>query len=83
MTNSANTIKRHRQHYAKYFEPSKLHSMKLTAIDTFILETECNRIVKEFDLTRKAWGNAKTILNGMFGLRVGEVVALKPEDILP
>lgn len=55
MTNSANTIKRHRQHYAKYFEPSKLHSMKLTAIDTFILETECNRIVKEFDLTRKAW----------------------------
>lgn len=25
MTNSVNTIKRHRQHYAKYFEPSKLH----------------------------------------------------------
>lgn len=66
MTNSVNTIKRHRQHYAKYFEPSKLHSMKLTAIDTFILEAECNRIVKEFDLTRKAWVNAKTILNGMF-----------------
>lgn len=40
--------------------------MKLTAIDTFILETECNRIVKEFDLTRKAWVNTKTILNGMF-----------------
>ncbi len=66
ITNSANTIKRHRQHYAKYFEPSKLHSMKLTAIDTFTLEMECNRIVKEFNLSRKAWVNAKTILNGMF-----------------
>ena len=66
MTNSSNTIKRHRQHYAKYFEPSILHSMKLSAIDTFILEMECNRIVKEFNLTRKAWVNAKTILNGMF-----------------
>lgn len=66
MTNSANTIKRHRQHYAKYFEPSKLHSMKVSHIDTFVLEMECNRIVKEFNLTRKAWVNAKTILNGMF-----------------
>ena len=66
ITNSANTIKRHRQHYAKYFEPSKLHSMKLSDIDTFLLEMECNRIVKEFTLTRKAWVNAKTILNGMF-----------------
>ncbi len=66
MTNSANTIKRHRQHYAKYFEPSKLHSMKLSDIDTFVMEMECNRIVKEFNLTRKAWVNAKTILIGMF-----------------
>lgn len=66
ITNSANTIKRHRQHYAKYFEPSKLHSMKVSHIDTFVLEMECNRIVKEFNLTRKAWVNAKTILIGMF-----------------
>lgn len=66
LTNSYNTIKRHRQHYIKYFEPSKLHDMKLSAIDTLILETECNRIVKEFNLSRKDWVNAKTILNGMF-----------------
>ncbi|MCH5259543.1 MAG: tyrosine-type recombinase/integrase [Lachnospiraceae bacterium] len=66
LTNSPNTIKRHRQHYTKYFEPSKLHDMKLSAIDTLLLETECNRIVKEFNLSRKDWVNAKTILNGMF-----------------
>ena len=66
LTNSYNTIKRHRQHYTKYFEPSKLHDMKLSAIDTLLLETECNRVVKEFNLSRKDWVNAKTILNGMF-----------------
>lgn len=66
LTNSYNTIKRHKQHYTKYFAPSKLHDMKLSAIDTLILETECNRIVKEFNLSRKSWVNAKTILNGMF-----------------
>ncbi len=66
ITNSVNTIKRHKQHYAKYFEPSKLHSMKLSDIDTFVLEMECNRMVKEFNLTRKAWVNAKTILIAMF-----------------
>lgn len=66
LTNSPNTIKRHRQHYTKYFEPSKLHNMKISTIDTLILETECNRIVKEFNLSRKDWVNAKTILNGMF-----------------
>lgn len=66
MTNSVNTIKRHKQHYAKYFETSKLHGMKISDIDTFTLDMECNRIVKEFNLTRKAWVNAKTILIGMF-----------------
>lgn len=35
-------------------------------IDTFILEKECNRIVKDFQLSGKEWTNAKTILNGMF-----------------
>lgn len=66
MASSLNTIKRHRQHYKKYFESSKLHSMRIDKIDTLILETECNRIVKEFNLSRKDWVNAKTILNGMF-----------------
>lgn len=66
LTNSMNTIKRYGQYYRKYFEPSALHNMKFSAIDTFILEKECNRIVKEFQLSRKEWTNAKTILNGMF-----------------
>ena len=66
VTNSPNTIKRHRQHYHKYFEPSALHEKKMKKIDELLLEQECNRIVKEFNLSRKEWCNIKTILNGMF-----------------
>ena len=66
VTNSPNTIKRHRQHYRKYFESSVLHGMKIKRIDELLLEKECNRIVKEFNLPRKEWCNVKTILNGMY-----------------
>lgn len=66
VTNSPNTIKRHKQHYRKYFESSCLNNMKIKKIDELILEQECNRIVKEYNLSRKEWCNAKTILNGMY-----------------
>ena len=66
VTNSSNTIKRHKQHYRKYFEPSVLHDVKIKKIDELILEQECNRIVREFNLSRKEWCNIKTILNGMY-----------------
>lgn len=66
VTNSSNTVKRHKQHYRKYFEPSVLHGRKVKKIDELMLEQECNRIVREFNLSRKEWCNIKTILNGMF-----------------
>lgn len=66
IANSPNTIRRHRQHYKKYFESSILHGMKIKHVDELLLEKECNRIIKEFNLTRKEWCNAKTILNGMY-----------------
>lgn len=66
LTNSPNTIKRHGQHYNKYLAPSALHNKKLKRIDELFLETECNRIVKDYNLPRKEWTNIKTILIGMF-----------------
>ena len=50
ITSSPNTIKRHKQHYKKYLETSLLHQMPMNDIDELLLESECNRIVKEFDL---------------------------------
>lgn len=70
IANSLNTIKRHEQHYSKYFESSVLHGMKIKKIDELLLETECNRIVREFVLTQKEWSNIKTILIGMYDYAV-------------
>jgi integrase len=38
----------------------------MVKIDELLLETECNRIIREYNLPRKEWTNIKTILNGMF-----------------
>lgn len=35
-----------------------------------MLEQECNRIIREFNLSRKEWCNAKTILNGMYAYAI-------------
>lgn len=66
ITSSPNTIKRHEQHYNRYFRHSVLHDMKIIEIDEIFLEKVCNHIVKEFNLTHKEWNNIKTILFGMF-----------------
>ena len=66
ITNSMNTITRHQQHYRKYFQKSCLHEKPLSKLDELLLEKEANKIVKDNNLSRKEWGNIKTILNGMF-----------------
>ncbi len=65
-TKSPNTILRHKQHYRKYLEVSVLHDIELKKVNDLLLEQECNRIVKEFKLSREEWTNLKTILLGMF-----------------
>ena len=66
ITNSVNTIRRHEQHYKKYFESSVLHGKKINQITDLLLEKTCNEIVKSNNISRKEWGNVRTILNGMF-----------------
>lgn len=66
ITNSSNTIKRHEQHYKKYFYESQLHDKPIQSIDELFLEKLCNSIVQSNNLTRKEWTNIKTILNGCF-----------------
>lgn len=66
ITNSPNTIQRHTQHYNKYFRDSKLHHMRISAIDELTLETICNALVKDNNLSYKEWTNVKGIIKGMF-----------------
>ena len=66
IANSENTIKRHRQRYKKFLLESVLHDKKLTSIDEIILEKECNRLVREYNLTSHEWTEIKTIIKGMY-----------------
>ena len=47
VVNSQNTIKRHEQHYRKYFETSLLHERRIKYLDELTLESECNRIIRQ------------------------------------
>jgi len=66
ITNSPNTIKRHEQHYNKYFRTSELNNMQISSIDELTLEAICNTIVKDHNLSYKEWTNIKGIIKGMF-----------------
>ena len=66
ITDSPNTILRHQQHYKKYLQKTSLHKKNLSKISELQLEEECNRIVKENNLSRKEWTNLKTVLKGMY-----------------
>ena len=66
VVNSQNTIKRHRQHYKKYFQDLSLATKKIKNIDELELESICNNIVRDNNMSRKEWTNVKTILNGMY-----------------
>lgn len=81
VTDSQNTIKRHEQHYKRYFAQSKLHTTPARKIDTLLLESECNRLVKEYSMSRKEWNNVKTILRGCFEYAVRKkYIAENPMD---
>ena len=77
VSNSPNTIKRHEQHYRKYFEPALLHNRKVVNIDELLLETECNRIIREFNLPRKEWSNIRTIIKGMYEFSIRKKYLIK------
>ena len=66
ITNSPNTITRHKQHYNKYFASSVLSGKKIRHLDSLSLEAEFNQLVRENNLSRKEWINIKTIPKGMF-----------------
>lgn len=64
ITDSANTIQRHEQHWKKYF--SDWRNKKVTAYDKLELQRQCNLLVKSNNMSSKEWQNVKTILSGMF-----------------
>ena len=66
ITESPNTIRRHKQHYAKYFERTEMFERRVSYITPIVLNQFCNELVKDNQMSRKEWTNVKTILKGMF-----------------
>lgn len=64
ITNSSSTIRRHEQHWKKYF--SAWNDEKVNVFDKLELQKRCNLLVKENNLSSKEWQNVKTVLSGMF-----------------
>ena len=52
-----------------YWKTSPLHGRRIKYLDELTIESACNRIVRDFKMSRKEWGNVKGILNGMFACR--------------
>lgn len=64
ITDSSNTIRRHEQHWNKYF--AKWSDRLVSSFDKLELQKQCNLLVKEYNMSSKEWQNVKTILSGMF-----------------
>ena len=50
VANSPNTIKRYRQRYLKYLEPSILNKKKIGQIDELLLEGARNQITNRYEI---------------------------------
>lgn len=66
ITSSPNTIRRHEQHWKKYFLDSALVETRLSSFDKLDLQMACNALIKRHNLSSKEWQNIKVILSGMF-----------------
>lgn len=64
ITDSPSTIRRHEQHWRKYF--SEIAKKKVRSYDRLELQKDCNVIVRNNAMSSKEWQNIKTILSGMF-----------------
>ena len=64
VTDSMKTIRRHEQHWNKYFETWR--DKKVLSYDRLSLQTACNLLVRDNCLSSKEWQNVKTVLSGMF-----------------
>lgn len=81
IANSPNTITRHKQHYKRYFQNLSISQKKIKLIDELELESICNNIVRENNMSRKEWTNVKTILIGMYSYAVRKgYLSINPLD---
>lgn len=52
--------------YDKFISSLSFNKMKMKDITKTVLETDCNKMVKSYNMTTHKWRNVKTIINGVF-----------------
>lgn len=66
ITSSESTIRRHEQHWRKYFIKLPFVNERLSSFRKPDLQETCNLLIRQNNLSSKEWQNIKTILLGMF-----------------
>lgn len=66
LTNSPNTIYRHRSHWRRYCKHDSFCDIDIHEYTTVALEEWANALIKKYNMTRKEWQNIKTVISGMF-----------------
>lgn len=66
MTSSINTVIRHREHYNRYILNTPMNKRVVYTITSIDMELFCNKLITQHAMSRKEFGNVKTVLNGMF-----------------
>lgn len=67
-TNNTETLRRHKQHYLKYYKDSQLANMSLSKITKLDIEEFIHNSIKEHNLTSKELNNMLIILKGSLEL---------------
>lgn len=65
-TNSSSTIRRHEQHWDKYFKQTPFVNKPIKDISSLECEEYCNGIVKSYNLTSKEWCTASIVIRHPF-----------------
>ena len=66
IASSINTVIRHREYYNRYIANTPMNKRKICYITDLDMEMFCNQLITKHSMSRKEFGNVKTILNGMF-----------------
>jgi integrase len=78
-TASTRTLRRHDQHWQKYFKDTDISKMKLIDINCLSLTKWANHLIRERELTAKEFGNIKTIIIGCLKLaKRMNLIAINP-----
>lgn len=72
MTACSSTLRRHEQHYKKYYEGTPIVKVPLRKLDAITLTTWAHNLIKKHNLSSKEFQNMKIIMSGSLELALAK-----------